>query len=241
MAPAGGRDRVAAALAAAGPLSVGQLLRVAGDVGLVRRALAGIGGPVAERHGDVGAEQLAAPRPLAERHGLRAAAGLEAHVHAVAVEVLALARERRRGPSRTPCSSRRRSRTRRWITMSPVGRSTSARAARGERRLRAAARATRRSAARGRAWRARAPWPGRRSSASRDEPARLRDPRERRLDRGRRLADARQDLARERARGRERGVERGERAVGVLERRRELADRGAAGCPTPTRTPPSCG
>ncbi len=52
------------------------------------------------------------------------------------------------------------------------------------------------------------------------------DPRERRLDRGRRLADAREDLARERARGRERLVERCERPVGALQRARQLADRG---------------
>ena len=50
------------------------------------------------------------------------------------------------------------------------------------------------------------------SSASRHQRRRLRDPREGRVDRRGRLADAGQDLAREGARRRERGVERVERA-----------------------------
>ena len=61
---------------------------------------------------------------------------------------------------------------------------------------------------------------------------RLGDPRERRVDRGGRLAHAGQDVAREGARRRERAVERGERGVGVLERRREQADRACCRLPS---------
>ena len=77
------------------PSRFGMLLRVAGDVGLVRRALAREARAGAERLGDRVAEQRADGSCVAvpERDGLVAAAGLEAHVVAVAVEVLALAGE----------------------------------------------------------------------------------------------------------------------------------------------------
>ena len=148
-------------------VDVRQLLRVAGHVGLVRRPLARVGRPVAERRLDEVAEQLAeARRVRAQRDRLRAAAGLEAHVHAVAVEVLALARDPderveellvvllavgelvldRRG---RPRAARRRAGT--WR--------------RG--RSRAAARSRGRSAAPGRPWRARAPRPARRAPPGR--------------------------------------------------------------------------
>jgi hypothetical protein len=145
----------------------------------------------------------------AERDGLRAAAGLEAHVHAVAVEVLALAGE----PDE---------RVEELLVVLDAGRELVldhdvagraghvARAARREVGLRQQLdRAVGQPRQVGGA--------GDSSSASRRARSASSgvagDPRERARDRGGRLADAREDLARERARGRERRVERAKRAL----------------------------
>ena len=150
-----------------GPVDVRDLLLVAGLVGLVRRLLARIGGTVAERHLDVVAEQLAGARArLAERHGLRAAAGLEAHVHAVAVEVLALARDPDQRVEELLVVLLA---GRELVVDDDVARGQDdvAQAAWTRGRSAAAARSRGRSAARGRSSPARAPWPGRRARPGR--------------------------------------------------------------------------
>ena len=63
--------------------------------------------------------------------------------------------------------------------------------------------------------------------SGRDQRARLADPREARVDRGRRLADAGDHLERPRARGREGRVQVVERGLGGLEHLRQLVDRRA--------------
>ena len=60
----------------------------------------------------------------------------------------------------------------------------------------------------------------------RHQPARLRDPRERGVDRRRRLVDAGQDLARERTQRRERLIQVQQRAVGLLEHVGQNVDAG---------------
>ena len=174
----------------------------------------------------VGEDLVGEAARAAQRDGLVAAAGLEAHVGAVAVEVLALAGE---ADHRVPelLVVLRPGRQRAVVDLHVAGRQHDPRRALGRqvglRQQRQGRVDDLGQVARGRAQLARDAL----QLGGPEQLARLGDPRERRVDGGGRLADAGQDLAREGARVGEGGVQRVQRAVGVLQRRPEQADRGA--------------
>ena len=144
---------VGAVLAAAGPLRFGSLLVWQGDVGPVGRALAGIERPVAERDGDVVAEQprrSRRPRCPSRWSARRRRSG---SARTCRCRRSSGPRPRgRRGRRRTPCSSPRRWSNSSSITTSPVGSSTWRAQREVSVGLRQQIDRRRRSAARGRAW-----------------------------------------------------------------------------------------
>ena len=183
------------------------------------RVPSGLADRVAEQRADVRAR-------LAERDRLVAAAGLEAHVRAVAVEVLALAGEAdHRVPELLVVLLVRGERA--VLDLDVAGRQHDLASGTSRRRSACGKRSTLASMTLREVARRRAELVDEALQLGRrDERAGLRDPRERGVDRRGRLADAGQDLAGEGARVRERGVEAVERAVRARERRAEPADRG---------------